>query len=991
MHEVDDPANADVGLRITLLGGFRIWVDTIEIPATAWRLQKARSIIKLLALAPDLSMHRAELVEHLWPEFDPVPVTTTCIERCTPHDVRSARWAVLTVCRQTLLLRGPRVVLDPGGLLWIDVKAFTEAAQRARSESTVRTYLDALTLYSGELLPEDRYDDWAAGLRETLRHERISLLSGLADIYQSRNQLAAATDTRAEIVQEDPFDEEAQRLLMRDLALIGQRGRALAQFHDLRTTLKEIDEVPSAESEELYRDILARRFPSDGERETSDAPQVTQRSSLPAPLTSFVGRDAERAELVDLLNPSGDAPRLVTLTGTGGSGKTRLALIVASELADSYEDGVWFVDLSLISDVDALPVTILSALEIPESSGNLMVDVLIEALRDKSALLVWDNCEHLMDGCAKLARHVLLQAPNVRILATSRQPLGMHGEAVWRVPPLPIPDEMTQRSASFSDSAIDRLSHNACVRLFCERARLVRSGFALTRENAAAVVSICRQLDGIPLAIELAAARMGMMSEGALSDRLDRSLHVLASSGVALNERQRTLSGTLDWSYGLLSTSERALFRRLAVFAGGWTLETAEAVCGDEELDVLRVLGLLADLIDKSLVQFQAGSFGGRYQLLEVVRQYAAERLEESGEADQLRRRHAEFFVRFAEVAEPALRGPEQTVWLDRVDREYANIRSAISWLVSQGELIMALRLSGAIWWFYFMRGYYTEESERLIRLLEGADAMGVNVQPAVRAKALLAAGALAWKREELTVARSLLEESVAIGRNLGDSEGTAWSLSFLGHVAGSQHDYEMGVRCAQDAIELFRRADNQTGLARALNALGEDARREGNDHQAEVYYRESLQIDERTGNRAGMCLRLHNLAYVALHRRQTKQAARMFVEGLKLAEELKAQDYVAACLEGIAAMESIAGPAGLSLELFGAAESLRKALHVQIDVADLPEHEHYVDCARNRLAPDEAERAWYTGLNTDPTDAVRIATDAVASVITGVGEIYDA
>ena len=945
-------------------------------------MQKARSIIKLLALMPDLSMHRDELIEHLWPEFDPVAGNNN-LHR-TLHAARRALDSpgMSGGAAPTLRLRGPKVVLEPAELVWIDVNAFVQSAREARSNNSVRGYLDALSLYTGELLPEDRYDDWAAGMRETLRQERVSLLSGLADLYQSRNDLAAATDIRVEIVREDPFDEVAQRLLMRDLALIGQRGRALAQFHDLRLALKEIDELPSVESEELYREILARRFPSGVDGDVRVDRPVSPISNLPAPLTSFIGRDSERSELVELLDPVHETPRLVTLTGPGGSGKTRLALAVASQLAEFYGDGVWFVDLSLISDSDALPGTILSTLGIPESSGELVVDVLVEALQQKSVLLIWDNCEHLMDGCAKLARFVLQRAPNVRILATSRHPVGMHGEAVWRVPPLPVPNEMDQRGGVRSDDDVANLSHNPCVQLFCERAGLVRSGFAMTRENAAEVAQICRYLDGIPLAIELAAARMGMMSARSLAERLDRSLHVLASSGVAVNERQRTLSGTLDWSYGLLSKSERALFRRLSIFSGGWTLETAEAICAGDQLHGPEILGLLAELIDKSLVQFQATWFGGRYQLLEVVRQYAAERLDESGETDWLQHRHATYFLGLAETAEPELRGPDQTRWLEQLEREYGNIRTAIAWYVSQQELTAALRLAGAIWWFCFTRGYYAEQCERLVRTIELADASGVEIEPEVRAKALLAAGALAWKREQLALARRLLEESVAISREIDDKVGTAWSLTFLGHVAGSQGHYSVGVDCAIEAIELFRNANIRVGLARALNALGEDARRRGNVDQAETYYRESLQIDREIGNRAGMSLRLHNLGYVALHRGEPERAAEMFVESLSLAEELKDLDGVAACLEGIAAVESVAGPAERSMQLFGAAESLREELHVPIDVADLPEHDQYVACARRRLTREIAERAWDVGLNLGPEEAVRIAIGAAESAM---------
>jgi predicted ATPase/DNA-binding SARP family transcriptional activator len=985
LHEVEGRGNADVGLRIALLGSFRVVVHGHEIPAGAWRLQKARSIIKLLALTPELSLHRAQLIDWLWPEFEPVAAANN-LHR-TLHAARRALGSVKRpgMSSPTLRLHGQLVVLDPAGPLWIDVDAFQHAAREARVNNDANRYREAISLYTGELLPEDRYDDWAAGTREKLRQERLALLAGLADLLQAQGKQADALDVRAEIVREDPFDEIAQVALMRDLAQCGQRGKALAQYHELRSVLSEIDEAPSEESERLYRDILARRYPpSSVVTHVDDAPS-SRNTNLPAPLTSFIGRKKERAELGSLLDPNRDDPRLVTLTGPGGSGKTRLALVVAADLATSFLNGVWFIDLSPLTDGDGLPGAIASALDIVEAPGHALNDVIADNLRDKTVLMIWDNCEHLVDACARLARFILARAPAVRILATSRQPLGMHGEAIWRVSPLEVPDPVPILNARSQRIHLDNLANNECVQLFHERARLVRSDFSLSPNNAAAVIQVCRRLDGMPLALELAAARMGTMSARSLAERLSRALHVLAMGGTEVSERQRTLRGTLDWSYNLLSESERALFRRLSVFAGGWTLEMAEGVCVDDQLAAPDVLGLLADLIDKSLVQFQADSGSGRYHLLEVVRQYAEECLVDSDEANEVRRRHADYCISLAETAEPALRGPDQADWLDRLEQEYSNIRSAIQWLTHQEDFDSALRLSGAIWWFCFLRGPFVEERVRLIRLLQEADAARLKIEPAVRAKALLAAGALAWKCEELPLARSLLEESVAIGRCLDDPAVAGRSLSFLGHVAGSQGDFEFGFVCAQEATERFRAAGDQIGLARSLNALGEDARRRGNDDQAEAYYRESLDIDRLVGNRAGMCLRLHNLGYVSLHRDLTENAAEQFFEGLELARELKDLDSLAACLEGVAAVDAVAGQAYRAMRLFGAADVLREELNVPIDTADLPEHERYIVRAESRLTDDLAREEWQAGRSMSLDEAISAATEAVQALTGGV------
>ncbi len=978
MHEIDDRGNADIGLRITLLGGFRVWVNGDEIPASAWRLQKARGIIKLLALSPNLSLHRAEIIDRLWPEFDSSAAannlhrTLYAARRALGFNKKSATPS------PTLRLHGQLVVLDPAGPISIDVNEFLQAAREARSGDEVNHYLQALSLNAGELLPEDRYEDWVSGPREAIRQERLSLLSSLAELYRAQGDLTAATEIRAEIVRDDPFDEEAQIILIRDLAITGQRGKALSQFHELRTALQDIDAKPEPASERLYRDILAHRFPPATVVRDDPEQQTIHSNNLPAPLTSFVGRELERTELAALLDPKREDPRLVTLTGPGGSGKTRLALVVAGDLVGLLPGGEWFVDLSSLTDPNRLPDAIASALNIDEVAGRPMVDVIVEALRTKSILLVWDNCEHLLDACARLARLILLQAGGVRILATSRTPLGVHGEAVWRVDPLPVPDQITDQADSLQRIGIQEFVRNPSVHLFCERARLVRPGFRVTVDNASSVALICRRLDGIPLALELAAARMGSMSAKTLAGRLDRALHVLASGGLAISARQRTLRSTLDWSHELLSAPERSLFRRLAIFAGGWTLEMAEDVCADEQLPAREVLGLLADLIDRSLIQFNADGNGGRYHLLEVVRQYAEECLIQSGEADVVRGRHARYMIDLAETAEPAMRGPEEAVWLDRLDREYDNIRSAIVWLSSGDDSTMALRLAGAIWWFCFLRGHYREERERLTRLLDQVDAAGIEVQLPVRAKALLAAGALAWKREELPLARRLLEESITIGRQLGDPAEAGWSLVFLGHTAGSQGDFALGERCVKEAADLFRVAGDRIGLARALNALGEEARRTGDDEQAEIYYRESLEFDRLSGNRSGMCLRFHNLGYVALHRARTSDAGEMFLEGLKLASELKDLDAVAACLEGIGAVEAVADRPGRAMRLFSVADALRVQLNVPIDIADQPEHDRYFTRAKMHLTRDSAAAEWQSGRNMTVDEAINEATCVV-------------
>ena len=417
------------------------------------------------------------------------------------------------------------------------------------------------------------------------------------------------------------------------------------------------------------------------------ASRDTPTHNLPLQLTSFVGREREISEVEKLMTDH----RLITLTGAGGSGKTRLAVALAAQMADRFEDGVWWVELAPLSDPRLVPQSVASVLRVQEPPGRSLTEAIADDLEDLEILLVLDNCEHLVPACAELANALLHACPGLRIVATSREALGVGGEVAWPVPPLSSPDPGNLPSTG-------ELADIEAVRLFVERARYSVPDFALAAENAPSVGQICSRLDGIPLAIELAAARMGTLSVEQISGRLEHSLGLLSGRDRTAPERQRTLRGALDWSYELLEEEERELFGRLSVFAGGFTLEAAEAVCAGEGVESEHVLDLLSRLVEKSLVVVTERGGEGRYRLLEKVRQYASEKLEEAGGAERTRERHARYYLALAEEAEPELLGARQEAWLGRLEAEHDNLRAVLQRALESGEADLGLGVAGVLY-----------------------------------------------------------------------------------------------------------------------------------------------------------------------------------------------------------------------------------------------------------------------------------------------------
>ncbi|MGZ4358608.1 MAG: ATP-binding protein [Gaiellaceae bacterium] len=680
-------------VAISLLGGFAATVEDAELGDSGWRLKKARELVKLLALAPGQRLHREQAMDVLWRDRDPASAANNLHQAV--HVARRVLGGEAIETRDELLLLAAEV----------DVDRFERAAADARRAGSGAAYRAALSLYAGELLPENRYDDWVAGRREELAGLRAALL------------------------------EELARLDADD----GLRG-------------------------------------------------------LPAETSSFVGRGHELGELRVLLGRG----RLLTLTGTGGVGKTRLALELARSEESSYASGAALVELGTVLEGALVPDAVAAALDLHALPGQAPLDSILDFLAPRTLLLVVDNCEHLLGATASLLEALLRAAPRLSIVATSREPLRIPGELIFRVPSLAIPDP-EQRLAPAE------LVRYEAVRLFVERAEAAAPGFALDPENAGDVARICFRLDGLPLALELAAGRLGALGAASIADRLDDRFRILRAGSRSAPTRRQTLAATLQWSHDLLEPDEQVLLRRLAVFAGGFELVAAETVCVDDGRPAGEVADALARLVEKSLVVAEQGARERRYRLLETVRLYARARLEDAGEAGPYAERHARWALALAELE----RGSTG------LDREAANLRSALDTMLAHAPE-EALRLCVALWPFWLRRIELVEAQRRLSDGLAAAPS-----RSALRLHALLAAAAIDYRAGTLARGTAHVQEALGIADEIGDAHAT-WKATYtLGAFAVASDSAEEAIVWLERALALARRQDLVAEEALCVYSLG--------------------------------------------------------------------------------------------------------------------------------------------------------------------------
>ena len=736
-------------------------------------------------------------------------------------------------------------------------------------------------------------------------------------------------------------------------------------------------------------------------------PAQAQPTNLPLQPTSFIGREREQAAVGELL---AQAP-LVTLVGAGGCGKTRLALQVAADLQEGYPDGTWLVELAALSGpgpggTSPVPLAVAAALGLREEPGRPLLATLLDAIGPRHLLLVLDNCEHLLAACAELAAALLRGCPHLRLLATSRERLGIRGETSYRVPSLSTPAPSLHPAAA-------ALAAYEGVQLFVERARAASPDFTLTEAEAGAVARICVGLDGIPLAIELAAARVGSLPVEGIAARLDRSIGLLTGGPRDVLPRHQTLRATLDWSWELLGAAERTLLRRLSVFAGGWPVGAAVVVCGGDGLEGWAVPEVLDGLAARSLVGQDEATAGAHYRLLETVRQYAAEHLAADAlEVVAMRDRHLSWCMALAEEAEPQLKGSGQEAWLARLEREHGNLRTALSWARDRGESERGLRLALALGRFWYTRGYLSEGRGWLERALDGNREVPVGL----RATALKGAGSLALLQGEYGHAAALYEEALALFRALGDEQGVAGSLTNLGIVADRQGKYdqaatlfEAAVALARErgdtlqiaktlgnlaaargrqgdlaseeallseALALFRTLGDRQSIAVALDNLGLVALRRGHWGRAAAWHEEALAQFRALGDRHGIVTSLTNLGSVALARGDHGRAAALLEEGLLLARDIGARDELAGILECLAWVAAARGQPHRAAQLGGAAEALLHALGVPLMPEQRAGHDQALRTMQVELGEQAFAAAWVQGGSLSVEQAVAIALE---------------
>jgi len=907
-------------------------------PIPRLRSRKALWLLALLTMRGGRPVEREWLAGTLWPDTDQDRSLTNL--RSVLSDLRVALGTegerLRSPSRHTLSMD----IIDAD----VDVIAFGKAI----ADNTPASLARAVALYRGPLL-EGCAEEWVGQEREAREQDCLRALSVLAEAALAIGDWKSAADYSRRAVSLDPWRDGARRGLMEALARDGDVNAALQVYREFVTLLRDDPAAaPDEQTSALYARLReearggahapVKAAPAGKEKVVN--PALT--GHLPHTLTDLIGREEESIEVAARLRRS----RLVTLTGPGGIGKTRLALAIAANVLNEYPGGVWLVALESITDDRLVASQVARTLGVREEAGRTLLESMAANLREKRLLLVLDNCEHVLEASAQIVAFLLRECAGVRVLATSRESLGIMGETAWRVPSLPVPD---LKSLPEGTTLARVLPGYEGVRLFLERAQESRPEFELTKENAPAVAEVCARLEGIPLALELASARLRAMTVEQMLARLGDHLSLLTGGDRAAPSRQHTLRATLDWSHALLSVQEQLLLARMSVFAGGWTLEAAETVCSGEGIPMRQVLDLLTGLADKSLAVFEEREEGGRYRLQEMVRQYAAERLGTGSAAETVRARHRDYFLALAEEAGGQLRSSEQAVWLGRLEAEHDNLRAALARCGTGSQddetETAELRLAGSLWRFWELRGYYSEGRTSLV---EALDRNTARKPTADRGKALNAAGVLAFYQGDYTAAQALHEESLTVSREIGDKPYIALSLKDLGKLAGMKGDYKTARALYYESLAISREVGDRQGCAELLNDLGslaverldyaaaralheeslEIARGladtqasawsllhlggvanvQGDQTSARIYYEESLTIFREQGNKQGVAWAVSGLGKAAFKQEDYLTAKPLYEECLSIFQELGNKLGCAWSLETLGVMAMRAG-----------------------------------------------------------------------------------
>jgi predicted ATPase/DNA-binding SARP family transcriptional activator len=944
-------------LEVGLLGRFDVSRDGKSI---AIRSRPAQSLFAYLILHAGTAHRREKLAGMLWPDS---------LEETARDNLRHALWRIRKALpsqskSEYLLVDDLSIAFNASTEYWLDAVELEKLGENASADEL----MSVLSEYRGELLP-GFYDEWVMLEREHLYSIFEHHMARLMSLLQEERRWLDILDWGERWIKLGQKPEPAYRALMFAHAAKGDMSKVAATYERCVKSLKEFGIEPSEQTKALYENLKSGKEIPRAEP-VSTKPVVKEVSSnIPVPLTSFIGRENELKEIAKLLSSS----RLLTLTGSGGVGKTRLAIQTANDSIKKFKDGVFWVGLVGLSDGDLIPQEIAQSLNLRDVSNVSLIEALKIHLRSKDVLLVIDNCEHLIKACALYAEQLLAACPKLKILATSIEALGLFNEITWQVPSLPLPE--TQESLSLKE-----IRKFASIRLFDERASIAKTGFTLDEKTASSVAQICHRLDGIPLAIELAAARIKMLSVEEIAARLDDRFSLLTSGSRTAIPRHQTLRATLDWSYDLLTEPERILLRRLAVFAGGFTLEAAEAVCsqGMKRSDILDLLGRL---VDKSLVIVDEISEVSetRYRLLETIRQYALEKLIDTGEASAVRDRHLEFYLGLAEKSEPHIFSGEAVVWISRLGKELDNIRAAMDWSTNSGKAVAALQIAGSLVYFWWARGLVTSEwHDRVHKALsrpEGGE------RTLARAKALSGIAFIDWIDSNPTDRRSELEEALSIGKELGDRWNIATTLCNLGLLENIRGNYQEARVFLEQSLETWREvgAEGILGYAMTLNFLGDVVLNFDEREWARSLFAESIAIlREKLGDTNFLAYSLRRLGQLAWREGNYEDAISLCTESLKLNQDVGDPRGVLSCAAGFAAIAATQGKFQRAAQLMSAVESQLTAIGIRLSYMDKLEYERNLALVRANLNEKTLARFWERGKGMSFADVIAFALEEI-------------
>lgn len=973
-------------MQVRLFKQFQVSIHGDAMDSDKWRGSMLRSLVQYLATRRGLYATTDEIMEVFWGDS-------------SPDKARSNLQVAVSRLRGLLKAYAPEesgdqfiVFTGPGYRLPEQTQVdFWEIHDQARNlrklgaqdPAGALSFLDSLVIPDPtELLPEHPFADWAMTARRQAQVDITSLYLLRAELRaQGRRRHEALEDYRR-VLAMDPTREPVAQLAMRLAADIGDRPSALEIFHRCRTALlEELGLDPSPELTALHTQILREDaapgslMSDDRDKAEPMVGKMARKTNLPSNLSSFVGRGDDLAAVSALLSPlhtGAEGQRLVTLTGPGGSGKTRLGLEVGRGLLNAFPDGVWLVELAELRDSSLVPNTVAATFELQGAPGQPALEVLSTFISTRRLLLILDNCEHLPEGCTNLVEQLLRHCPELRILATSRQSLSLAGETIWSVPPLPIPDPRTT-------TTLEQFRESPVVRLFTDRARSVFPRFEITEENAAHVAFICRCLDGMPLALELAAARARLLSVREIAERLRDRFTLLTYSISSAATRHQTLRSTLDWSYDLLTEEERTLFRRLSVFAGSFGLEAAEAICAGSDLMPSRVMDLLHGLVDKSLVIADLHSFPARFKLLETIREYAAERHEQAGETAATWHRNLLWWRDLAETAEPRLIGEEQVTWYERLDTDLDNLRVTLDWANRSGETMTGLQVALSLWRFWVARNHSHEGGRWLDLFLTKSRAQAPT---ALQAKALIFSAGLCLSHGDAPRAHTYAAEACTVAGETQDRFLQAQATGLLGTSKLMLGDAPSAVEHLRTSMVLAESIGDDWTPAEASLWLGVMAWLHQDLTRAESHLNRSHATFTQRKDLWNLALASSFLARVATDLRDFVRARRLLRETLSLYFRMRDKRLLACALIHLARLERGQENPYRAVRLLGVVDALLErsgaTVAAWIDWVAWVSFEYHliVKWGRTALTADTHREAYTAGWSMSLEEAIASAEE---------------